>query len=314
MKMKLLAFLFACLLPNVKGEGSSANWCYNLPTCNFYTWPTISPHFCNGSQQSPVDIVTRNVVINASLVPFTYSGFNDGSALQEITNSEGKTVKISVNDSKVNVSGGGLTDLYKTSQVHFHWGNGSSTGGSEHTVDSRQYQMELHIVNYKASYGNLTAALGDPTGVAVFGFFIEATNDSGNPGSWNNLTSFLSSIPSNGNSKNIGGQLALEDLLLGVNRTKYYRYSGSLTTPSCNEAVVWTIFKDTIKVSKDLIDLFSTTVRINTTSDSLMTYNFRGGQQLNGRIITSQTSSATTPHHSTFISAVLLAAGLWWFC
>lgn len=47
--------------------------------------------------------------------------------------------------------------------------------------------------------------------------------------------------------------VSLTDLLPGVDITRYYRYLGSLTTPSCNEAVVWSVFKDTIKVSRDVV-------------------------------------------------------------
>lgn len=34
------------------------------------------------------------------------------------------------------------------------------------------------------------------------------------------------------------------------NMSKYYRYSGSLTTPDCAQAVVWTVFEDRIPLSK----------------------------------------------------------------
>ncbi len=58
---------------------------------------------------------------------------------------------------------------------------------------------------------------------------------------------------SSGESASITAGISLDDLLVGVDRTRYYRYLGSLTTPTCDEAVVWTVFKDTIKVSKDLV-------------------------------------------------------------
>lgn len=48
-------------------------------------------------------------------------------------------------------------------------------------------------------------------------------------------------------------EISIDDLLGNVDRTAYYRYNGSLTTPSCNEAVVWTVFKDSIKVDRDLV-------------------------------------------------------------
>lgn len=47
--------------------------------------------------------------------------------------------------------------------------------------------------------------------------------------------------------------ISIDDLLTDVDMTKYYRYNGSLTTPGCDEAVVWTVFQQPIRISKDLV-------------------------------------------------------------
>ncbi|XP_036427544.1 uncharacterized protein LOC118808774 [Colossoma macropomum] len=306
MKAQLVTLLAACLLPTVLSEGSTVEWCYHLPSCNYTTWPTKIPHHCSGDHQSPVNIVTDKVQEDPSLTAFSFTGFNDSSALLYIKNADGKSVTVSLDDSKMSVSGGGLQGHYKSKQFHLHWGNGSSSAGSEHTVNGKRYPMELHIVNTKSTHPNTTVALEDPTGLAVLGFFIEATSDSGKPEMWKNLTSFLLKISRKGDVVDIKNHITMDSLLQGVDRTKYYRYLGSLTTPSCDEAVVWTVFKDPIKVSQDLINLFSTTMHVNTTAQPLITNNFRGVQALKGRVIKSQPSSATTPYQALSLTAALL--------
>lgn len=51
----------------------------------------------------------------------------------------------------------------------------------------------------------------------------------------------------------VNKNISINDLIKDVDLSKYYRYMGSLTTPKCNEAVVWTLFHEPIQVHKDLV-------------------------------------------------------------
>lgn len=117
-------------------------------------------------------------------------------------------VKCKLEEGKAEVSGGGLGHVYSTLQLHFHWGSEGShdSPGSEHTVDSKRYPMEvlchwnsslssqappflqstfggvttyphgvpvqMHIVNKRMDL-NLAEAVKTPNGLAVLAFFIE---------------------------------------------------------------------------------------------------------------------------------------------
>lgn len=54
-------------------------------------------------------------------------------------------VKCKLMEGLVEVSGGGLGHVYCSLQFHFHWGSEGShdSPGSEHTVDSKRYPMEV---------------------------------------------------------------------------------------------------------------------------------------------------------------------------
>uniref|UniRef100_A0A3P8WYR6 Carbonic anhydrase n=1 Tax=Cynoglossus semilaevis TaxID=244447 RepID=A0A3P8WYR6_CYNSE len=273
MKILLSTALVACTL-------ISCIYCADV-TIDETKWPELAPKYCNGSRQSPINIKTSAAKADSTLTEFTFTKYNDKSLLKEIVNT-GKTIQVYFN-SGAKISGGGLPEEYESLQFHLHWGNGSSVPGSEHTVDGKRYPMELHIVNKKSSL-NLTEALKDPKGLAALGFFIEVRF-----------------------SLCILFYILFNSLLrICVDRTKYYRYLGSLTTPACNEAVVWTVFKESIKVSKELIDLFSTMVHVNGSSSPLMTNVYRSIQV--DQPVTTQSSSSSVP--SASIALVIMALSL----
>uniref|UniRef100_A0A3P9C4Y0 carbonic anhydrase n=1 Tax=Maylandia zebra TaxID=106582 RepID=A0A3P9C4Y0_9CICH len=309
---KVVAFV-VCVLPTAHCASDSIAWCYHLPSCNDTTWPRISPQYCSGSRQSPINIVSASATPNDKLTEFTFFKYDNTSAMTSIENT-GDTVKVTLK-SGVKISGGDLSEQYDSLQFHLHWGNGSSVPGAEHTVDGKRYPMELHIVNSKSSYnGNTNLAVKDSTGLSALGFFIEVMsgNSTGQPDSWHNLASYLPNITEKGQNVSIAAGFSLDDLLVGVDRTKYYRYLGSLTTPACQEAVVWTVFKEPIKVSKDLIDLFSTTLHFNDSSSPIMINVYRSLQPAQKVWTQSIKASASTTCFSLSLLLLSLVLGSSW--
>ncbi len=44
----------------------------------------------------------------------------------------------------ISLSGGGLSETYRATEFHFHWGNNNNQG-SEHTINAKKYPMEVKI-------------------------------------------------------------------------------------------------------------------------------------------------------------------------
>ena len=152
------------------------------------------------------------------------------------------------------LSGGPLQSgsTYKILQLHFHWG-ANDARGSEHTVGGREYPIEMHIVHIRNGFAD---PLNTPTGLAVTGFFFEISpidNVALFP-----LTSALSSIVNSKDSIPFSGSsFNINDLISPVATTSAYTYySGSLTTPTCNEVVEWINILTPLKISSRQLALF----------------------------------------------------------
>uniref|UniRef100_A0A8C6XQN5 Carbonic anhydrase n=1 Tax=Naja naja TaxID=35670 RepID=A0A8C6XQN5_NAJNA len=241
-----LVFLLGCSAFAAAASEEGKNWCYASQRCEIQgckeprLWATLYSE-CGKDKQSPVNILTRQVTYNESLKAFNFINYNIKPGKWTMENN-GHTVIVKLDQSE-KVELGGLNGRYKAVQFHFHWGSEvekMQSPGSEHSIDGERYPMELHVVHIKEEFGNTESAIKGK-GVAVLGFFIKAgkTNPNYEP-----LISNLENIGAKEGKVNITA-LRLESLIPDKkDLTSFYRYTGSLTTPGCNEEVVWTLFEN----------------------------------------------------------------------
>ncbi|XP_066977821.1 uncharacterized protein [Macrobrachium rosenbergii] len=258
-------------------------------------WPDYYK-LCGGLSQSPIDIVTTKAIAEKAWTPFSFDHYDSvPSAMNLINNGHTAQVTASMHHSAT-IKDGGLHDKYAFLQLHFHWG-GVDTQGSEHTVDGKKYPAELHLVHYNTKYGNVIEALKYDDGLAVLGILMEI-------GSSNNKLQHI--IDGLAKVKHADEQtsitpFALKDLL-PANVKDFYRYSGSLTTPTCNEIVTWTVFKEAIKVSSQQMTAFRELLDHHELN---IVDNFRPVQNLNDRTV-SYLTNFTFPKRESKKKAVEL--------
>ncbi|XP_005735291.1 carbonic anhydrase 15 [Pundamilia nyererei] len=246
----------AALLVIVGSYADSDDYCYDEPHCDPYSWGDMVPSCYSllNHHHSPINL-DEHMVRNASLGALYLEGFEETQTGHWTLKNDGHSVILQVG-SGMAVSGGGLPDVYHTIQLHFHWG-GPASNGSEHTVDRRRYPMEMHIVNMKSIHPNLSAALDDPTGLAVLGFFIDVVY--ADNVHFGHISQKLSSVAYKGQATKVK-PFPLMSLLPKHNMSQYYRYYGSLTTPPCSEAVVWTLYEVPIYISWSQLAQFTSQI------------------------------------------------------
>jgi carbonic anhydrase len=194
-------------------------------------WGTIGPAFekCGtGTSQSPVDI---SGAVNGG-GPSLQFRYPDNELVVENT---GHVIEVPLPADNGNTLKIG-SSVYTLTQYHFH-------APSEHTLNGHRYDLEVHLVHQNAA--------GQTAVVAVF------MNIGDHP---NELVDdvFKNAPDVAGEETDTGVESNAKDLLPGFKPghdngafvvTRYYAYSGSLTTPPCSEPVRWFVLKDPVNVS-----------------------------------------------------------------
>ncbi|XP_052739956.1 carbonic anhydrase 1-like [Bicyclus anynana] len=216
------------------------------------TWPG---ELCKGGgkRQSPIDIQTNDVVKdfeklfikNGSLKFIGYNrvlmtGVNNGHTIQLSTDGN--------EDMHPRVSGGPLKHSYRLEQLHFHW-------LSEHSINGIKYPMEIHFVHIRTDL-KVAEALRRKDGLAIVAVFcnVQAELTDEQRESTEELMQYIPRLMSVGDS--FSGLLLDLNKLLSPEKESYYTYLGSLTSPQCNEAVVWIILDKPIYITDAQYRLF----------------------------------------------------------
>ncbi|XP_074120870.1 carbonic anhydrase 4 [Sminthopsis crassicaudata] len=265
------------------------HWCYESQAKKIScTEPSKWPGDCQGRQQSPINIDTKLVLEKASLKPFQFINYDKKEA--RVIENNGHSVQVALSDS-IKISQGGLPGTYKAVAFHLHWSN-SVKKGSEHTINGKSYAMEVRGSSFQ--------------GLETLSFSFQASSEKHH--GFSNLVENLKNIQHKSKSTSLK-EFSLFDLLPKVDKLKhYYRYQGSLTTPGCQEKVIWTVFHEPIELHEDQILEFSRQLFYNEEDKENMPIidNFRKTQALGNRQVYTSGVGMALPHAWPTLLAPLL--------
>ncbi|KAF4675387.1 hypothetical protein FOL47_007845 [Perkinsus chesapeaki] len=242
----------------------STDWSYD----DQLSWPGVC---VDGKSQSPISIRTaaidQSVIINDLTINHdvahnvTISFINNGfSAILD-------PAQYGLNVTHVRGYEG---DHFLLQNVHAHWGLNNYTG-SEHLIEGKAYPLEMHFVHYNDKFNSLGEAKGQPGGLAVIGVLFEIGEAN------SEIAKFLDSILA---GRNTVDSVDLTALMPVDASTMFYAYNGSLTTPTCDENLLWHVAKTTMTVSEEQLQVLRNLVG---PSGELIAPNHRDVQPLNDR-------------------------------
>ena len=227
-----------------------------------------------GRKQSPINVITSDVKCNTSLTALQLSNEYYHKMSGTVENN-GHSVEF-IPHSSVNAVMTTPVGQYKLASFHMHWGPYSDQSkGSEHLVDNKASELEVHFVHVKQDAQDKTAR----DYYAVLS--VRADGCPGDCTKGHIFTKLYNARVWKYRSKVSVSGILLSSLLPST--LDYYYYQGSLTTPSCDQTVQWFLLKNTIKVP-NLYLMSLTYIRDN--FGNRITNNYRLTQPHNGRIVT----------------------------
>ncbi|XP_075163461.1 carbonic anhydrase 2-like [Haematobia irritans] len=277
-------FLLPLAYPNISNTreflSDTFDWSYDSAP----NWSREHPK-CGGYHQSPIHLQTSTAYA-PPMPPIKFNNYDIPLSGNVTLSNNGHSVEFVVpqtlNGRRPFISGSVLRSKYEAIGVHFHWGS-SISKGSEHMIDNRRFDAEMHIVHKNVNYGSVNEAAKHLDGLSVLAIMFKGTRnvDRFYPG-LNKIFEKLPYLTNYGSSATIEGRITLRHLLGDLNTKKFFTYSGSLTTPGCSEAVTWHVFPEPLPISHENMQKFWL---IRDGRGKALNNNYRPLQRRNGRVI-----------------------------
>jgi len=220
----------------------SHNWTYADTHC----WARLFPN-CAKRAQSPINIDTTKLVHQDAHLKETLLNFAKYHPVSHLrVTHKGHTLQVADKMNGNSHLGLGYIEVqgnfYFLRQFHIHF-------PSEHVIDGHQHSAELHLVHQKQDHWGHTAWNNhDILVVAIF-------FDIGPEESPLLKQLYMPGIEKEHNvktgwAKTLKEPLDLMRALGPVLKGDYYRYTGSFTTPPCDEVVKWFVMKTSMSISQ----------------------------------------------------------------
>ncbi|KAL5220982.1 hypothetical protein ABZP36_025695 [Zizania latifolia] len=199
-------------------------------------WGNLKPEWATcstGKRQSPINLALLELTLAPGLGYLNYTYQNANASVVNrghdiMVRFDGDAGSLVINDT-----------AYQLRQMHWHT-------PSEHTIDGKRYDMELHMVHLNAQNEAAVIGILYDVGIQRDEFLYK-------------LEPYIRRIIDQ-KDKEVLVDNGVDPSVAKGQDTIYYRYMGSFTTPPCTEGVIWTVVRKVRTVSLTQLALLKAAV------------------------------------------------------